>query len=319
MTGAISLPVGGSSQWFLSFDDHQYYPTYYELHDVAITTDGGFTFTSVWMGDDIPNEQILDPVGPINISDFQGGDIQIAFVYQGNYKDEWGVDNIAIFQGGNTPPDATSLTSPTDGTELTLDQINIISETGLIWQSAEDPDGATVQYRLQLIATNVPDTLDTMLTSTNFWLQHSDFVGIMDSANITQLNISWDIYTSDGASETPSTNGPWSLTVDGSWVLGVDNEMIPKVFALHNSYPNPFNPVTNIRYDIPEISDVTIEIYNLAGQKIKTLVSNEHQPGRYKIQWNATNDLGSPVSTGMYIYRIKAKDFISVKRLLLMK
>jgi len=91
------------------------------------------------------------------------------------------------------------------------------------------------------------------------------------------------------------------------------------VFALHNSYPNPFNPVTNIRYDIPEISDVTIEIYNLAGQKIKTLVSNEHQPGRYKIQWNATNDLGSPVSTGMYIYRIKAKDFISVKRLLLMK
>ena len=77
--------------------------------------------------------------------------------------------------------------------------------------------------------------------------------------------------------------------------------------------------ITNIRYDIPEVSDVKIDIYNLAGKKVKTLVSSNHQPGRYKIQWNATNESGAPVSTGMYIYKIRAKDFVSVKKLLLMK
>ena len=55
------------------------------------------------------------------------------------------------------------------------------------------------------------------------------------------------------------------------------------------------------------------------GKKVKTLVSKQHQPGRYKIQWNATNEFGSAVATGMYIYKIQAKDFVSVKKLLLMK
>ena len=91
------------------------------------------------------------------------------------------------------------------------------------------------------------------------------------------------------------------------------------MFALHNNYPNPFNPITNIGYDIPELSKVSIDIYNIAGNKVKTLVSKEHQPGRYKVQWNATNESGAPVATGMYIYKIRAKDFVSVKKLLLMK
>ena len=79
------------------------------------------------------------------------------------------------------------------------------------------------------------------------------------------------------------------------------------------------NPKTNIRYDVPELSDVKIDIYNIAGNKIKTLVSKEHQPGRYKVQWNATNEQGAPVATGMYIYKIRASNFVSVKKLLLMK
>ena len=128
-----------------------------------------------------------------------------------------------------------------------------------------------------------------------------------------------DVYAEDGFDYSSSSNGPWSLTIDGGWALSVDNNTIPEVFALHNNYPNPFNPVTNIRYDIPEASDVRIDIYDLVGKKVKTLVSKQHQPGRYKIQWNATNEFGSAVATGMYIYKIQAKDFVSVKKLLLMK
>ena len=141
----------------------------------------------------------------------------------------------------------------------------------------------------------------------------------MDSLDLTQIDITWDVYAYDGFDDVESSNGPWSLTIDAGWVLSVDNNTIPEVFALHNNYPNPFNPVTNIGYDIPELSRVSIDIYNIAGNKVKTLVSKEHQPGRYKVQWNATNESGAPVATGMYIYKIRAKDFVSVKKLLLMK
>ena len=109
------------------------------------------------------------------------------------------------------------------------------------------------------------------------------------------------------------------FTVDISELVGIDEDMLPDVFALHNNYPNPFNPVTNITYDIPEVAQVVLEIYNITGQKVRTLAQGQHEPGRYRIQWNATNDLGQPLSSGMYIYRIQAGSFVSVKKLILMK
>ena len=91
----------------------------------------------------------------------------------------------------------------------------------------------------------------------------------------------------------------------------VDNNTIPEVFALHNNYPNPFNPITNIRYDIPEASDVRIEVYDLVGKKVKTLVSKQISLVGIN-QWNATNEFGS-ASNRYVIYKIQAKDFVSVK------
>ena len=66
----------------------------------------------------------------------------------------------------------------------------------------------------------------------------------MDSLDLTQIDITWDVYAYDGFDDVESSNGPWSLTIDAGWVLSVDNNTIPEVFALHNNYPNPFNPVT---------------------------------------------------------------------------
>ena len=109
------------------------------------------------------------------------------------------------------------------------------------------------------------------------------------------------------------------MTIDISELLGIDGASLPTVFALHNNYPNPFNPITNIHYDIPEVSEVTLEIYNVMGQRVRTLVQGTHEAGRYQIVWNATNDLGQGLSSGMYVYRIQAGDFVSVKKLVLMK
>ena len=102
--------------------------------------------------------------------------------------------------------------------------------------------------------------------------------------------------------------------------LGVDDIIVfPEVFALRQNYPNPFNPVTTIAYDIPEIANVRIDMYNILGQKVRTLVNGTHQPGMYHVRWNGTNDFGNPVSSGMYFYRISSEEFISVKKLVLMK
>jgi hypothetical protein len=168
--------------------------------------------------------------------------------------------------------------------------------------------------------TEANECIDTTLTTTNFSVSYQELYNTITAvAGLTTVTVEWNVESADEWTSTASTNGPFTVTIDAGWMLGSEEDMLPEVFALHNNYPNPFNPITNIRYDIPEVSDVRIDIYNLAGQRVRTLVSKQHQPGRYKIQWNATNEFGSPVASGMYIYKIHAKDFVSVKKLLLMK
>ena len=94
----------------------------------------------------------------------------------------------------------------------------------------------------------------------------------------------------------------------------------PEVYALRNNYPNPFNPETTLKYDLPDAGDVKLEVYNMLGQVVRTLV-NEHQTaGRYAIQWDATNDHGQEMSSGIYFYRVQVGgEFTDVKKMLLLK
>ena len=102
--------------------------------------------------------------------------------------------------------------------------------------------------------------------------------------------------------------------------LGIDpSSLIPDVFAMHQNYPNPFNPVTQIRYDLPEDSYVSITIYDIIGRNIKSLVNTDQTAGYRSIRWNATNNLGEPVSAGMYIYMIQAGEFRQTKKMVLLK
>jgi len=137
--------------------------------------------------------------------------------------------------------------------------------------------------------------------------------------SVTVMVHYWDVAAHDPYDTTWSNDGPRMFTVDISELVGIDEDMLPDVFALHNNYPNPFNPVTNITYDIPEVAQVVLEIYNITGQKVRTLAQGQHEPGRYKIQWNATNDLGQPLSSGMYIYQLRTSDAVVTKKLVLIR
>ena len=90
-------------------------------------------------------------------------------------------------------------------------------------------------------------------------------------------------------------------------------------FEFYSAYPNPFNPAVNIKYKLHTESFVNITIYDLAGNKIKTLVQKNNKPGFQLIQWNGTNKHGNQVSSGVYLYKITSNDFKKTGKIMLTK
>ncbi len=89
---------------------------------------------------------------------------------------------------------------------------------------------------------------------------------------------------------------------------------LPEVFRLAQNYPNPFNPITTIRYELPEAADVQLEVYNLLGERVTTLVDSNQNAGRYDVGFD-----GSSLSSGVYVYRLRAGDFVKTMKLTLIK
>ncbi len=107
---------------------------------------------------------------------------------------------------------------------------------------------------------------------------------------------------------------------DGGESLRVPNINVPaNNFTLKDNYPNPFNPLTTISYELLVDGIVNIVIYDLIGKKIKTLVSGFQTAGSKNVNWNATDNLGQPVSAGVYLYSIEAGDFRQIKKMILLK
>ena len=110
------------------------------------------------------------------------------------------------------------------------------------------------------------------------------------------------------------------VTVSTSALASEDELALPDKFALHQNYPNPFNPSTQISFDVPLSSDiVTLSIYNVLGQNINILASEVMGAGTHKIEWNATDQIGNPVASGIYFYELRSKSFTARKKMLLIR
>jgi len=96
-------------------------------------------------------------------------------------------------------------------------------------------------------------------------------------------------------------------------------ESTPTEFALLQNFPNPFNPETTIQYNLAESADVTLQIYNVVGQVVRTLVAERQSAGRYRVSWSGMDDRSVPVSSGIYFYKIAAGKQGEVKKLMLLK
>ncbi len=126
-----------------------------------------------------------------------------------------------------------------------------------------------------------------------------------------------------GPSQT-NPDHPWVLieldAVDGDGVGVPDSNPLPETFALYPGYPNPFNPKTTIRYDLPEPSAVRILIYDIAGRQVRTLISASNvEAGRHEVAWNGRDDRGRTLAAGVYFYLLETGSFSDTKRLTLVK
>ena len=95
--------------------------------------------------------------------------------------------------------------------------------------------------------------------------------------------------------------------------------VVPDTFTLHQNFPNPFNPITTLSYDLPEQAEVTLTIYDLMGREITQLVNTNQQAGFKSVQWDATDSMGRAVSAGVYLYQIQAGEFVQKKKMVLLK
>jgi len=109
--------------------------------------------------------------------------------------------------------------------------------------------------------------------------------------------------------------------------VGIDKDeetgIIPKGFELLQNYPNPFNSSTTIRYHLSavsgQLSAVSLKIFNLLGQEVRTLVDKRQSAGYYQVLWNGRDNSGKDVSSGIYFYRLKAGDFVQTRKMVLLK
>jgi hypothetical protein len=103
---------------------------------------------------------------------------------------------------------------------------------------------------------------------------------------------------------------------------GVDNDdpqVAPLMSTLEQNYPNPFNPETSISYTLKNAGKVSLEIYNLKGQRVKTLVNKQENAGQHAVVWNGQDDKGNAVSSGVYFYKLKSGNYTSTRKMILLK
>ncbi|NQV37676.1 MAG: T9SS type A sorting domain-containing protein [Candidatus Marinimicrobia bacterium] len=224
------------------------------------------------------------------------------------------------------------------------------------WEYQNDPDRIrlykTIQALLKLRsenevftdpATSVSMYVGNNITGRRIHLSHSSMdVTILGNFGVTETNITanfqqdgmWYEYFSGDSIEVSNTGmgidlGPGDFRIyttvrvdpPEAGLLSNESELIsiPETFQLYQNYPNPFNPETTIQFSIPADEKIHLAVYDIQGRLVNVLVDGNMSPGKHSVKWNGTNTNGHPVASGMYIYKLKTSENISINKMVLMK
>jgi len=163
-------------------------------------------------------------------------------------------------------------------------------------------------------ATNVSVTLIKKSSSLNF-SKEEESIEIIETKAEAEALVTFDVERNTPVSRKDTID---FMLTDGMGIMMTKQFIFsytgPKEFKLEQNYPNPFNPTTSIQYQISSISDVTLKVYDILGSEVAALVNEEQQPGYYEVHFS-----GSSLASGMYVYRLQAGEYISTKKMMLLK
>jgi hypothetical protein len=170
-----------------------------------------------------------------------------------------------------------------------------------------------------------PLILDTkLMLSDNGWCEYLSYDISNPEQPVFENSYRWNLPTYDmqiySNEYIVTANGRFGISIlDLEAVTSIKNSFIKPSQCFISNYPNPFNPTTTINYQLSENSNVTLSVYNIKGQKVKTLISDQLTAGAHSVVWNGDDDSGKSVGSGIYFYKLKAGDFQKVKKMILLK
>lgn len=211
----------------------------------------------------------------------------------------------------NDAPMAFNLLEPQNGDTLDFYQPMV----PFTWNASQDVDGDTLVYGLYIREytpqEDVHDTLIPGITDTLITVNMAGFWGM-------NKHYKWIVVAYDGQVFTAASD-TFAFYTEGGLDVSENPQALPKTFALKQNYPNPFNPVTTIPYQLPEKARVTLRVYNILGQEVRTLVQTVQLPGYYRAFWDGKNKYGNAMPSGVYLYRLEAGRYSKTYRMLLIK
>ncbi|MCB0723574.1 MAG: choice-of-anchor B family protein [Ignavibacteriae bacterium] len=201
----------------------------------------------------------------------------------------------------------TVLTTPTDTNKVTYKWTKSSSGSNITYKFRAQKFGGTA---FRLLNSNGNGN-DTSITFTKSYL---DSLARDFGLNGDSLLVTCKAYAYNGF-DSLSTGNSLILNIKTNTVgINLISSEIPGEFKLENNYPNPFNPETTIKYQLPKSALVMIKLYDITGREVSTLVNQQHEAGYYDFKFNA-----SFLASGVYFYRIQAGDFTDIKRMMLVK